>query len=83
MNRRSSLRVQAKRLLATPGFVPPLLAFVTSIAVTNVVGAFMDLVPSKGNLFQHRSTCIYALWLVPQDMLSTLAAYILCHPSPR
>jgi len=30
--------------LATPGFIPPLLAFVTSIAVTNVVGAFMDLV---------------------------------------
>ena len=35
---------EAKRLLATPGFIPPLLAFVTSIAVTNVVGAFMDLV---------------------------------------
>lgn len=34
---------EARRLLATPGFVPPLLAFVTSIAVTNVVGAFMDL----------------------------------------
>lgn len=34
---------EAKRLLATPGFIPPLLAFVTSIAVTNVVGAFMDL----------------------------------------
>ena len=35
---------EAKRLLATPGFIPALLAFVTSIAVTNVVGAFMDLV---------------------------------------
>ena len=35
--------VEAQKLLATPGFIPPLLAFVTSIAVTNVVGAFMDL----------------------------------------
>ncbi|CAE8623601.1 unnamed protein product [Polarella glacialis] len=30
------------QLLTTPGFAPPLAAFVTSIAVTNVVGAFMD-----------------------------------------
>ncbi|CAJ1455025.1 unnamed protein product [Effrenium voratum] len=35
---------EARRLVATPGFMPPLAAFVTSIAVTNVVGAFMDLV---------------------------------------
>jgi len=34
---------EARRLVATPGFIPPLAAFVTSIAVTNVVGAFMDL----------------------------------------
>ncbi|CAJ1458589.1 unnamed protein product, partial [Effrenium voratum] len=34
---------EARRLVATPGFMPPLAAFVTSIAVTNVVGAFMDL----------------------------------------
>lgn len=34
---------EAYRLLTTPGFLPPLAAFVTSIAVTNVVGAFMDL----------------------------------------
>ena len=40
---------EAKRLLATPGFIPPLLAFVTSIAVTNVVGAFMDLVGRRGD----------------------------------
>eukprot|EP00931_Biecheleriopsis_adriatica_P056600 TRINITY_DN33540_c0_g1_i1.p1 TRINITY_DN33540_c0_g1~~TRINITY_DN33540_c0_g1_i1.p1 ORF type:complete len:632 (+),score=105.87 TRINITY_DN33540_c0_g1_i1:58-1896(+) len=33
---------QASQLLRTPGFIPPLSAFVTSIAVTNVVGAFMD-----------------------------------------
>jgi len=32
---------QASQLLRTPGFIPPLAAFVTSIAVTNVVGAFM------------------------------------------
>eukprot|EP00439_Symbiodinium_sp_Y106_P038112 s5338_g4.t1 len=35
---------EAYRLITTPGFLPPLAAFVTSIAVTNVVGAFMDLV---------------------------------------
>ncbi|CAE7613831.1 unnamed protein product [Symbiodinium natans] len=34
---------EAWRLITTPGFLPPLAAFVTSIAVTNVVGAFMDL----------------------------------------
>lgn len=37
-----SFTEQAGELLRTPGFVPPLAAFVTSIAVTNVVGAFMD-----------------------------------------
>eukprot|EP00418_Pyrodinium_bahamense_P099429 CAMPEP_0179031836 /NCGR_PEP_ID=MMETSP0796-20121207/11273_1 /TAXON_ID=73915 /ORGANISM="Pyrodinium bahamense, Strain pbaha01" /LENGTH=661 /DNA_ID=CAMNT_0020728035 /DNA_START=109 /DNA_END=2094 /DNA_ORIENTATION=+ len=33
---------QAFELFRTPGFAPPLAAFVTSIAVTNVVGAFME-----------------------------------------
>lgn len=37
-----SFTEQAGELIRTPGFVPPLTAFVTSIAVTNVVGAFMD-----------------------------------------
>jgi len=32
----------AGQLLRTPGFIPPLTAFVTSIAVTNVIGAFME-----------------------------------------
>lgn len=32
----------AVELLRTPGFLPPLAAFVTSIAVTNVVGAFLE-----------------------------------------
>ncbi|CAJ1346454.1 unnamed protein product [Effrenium voratum] len=43
---------EARRLVATPGFIPPLAAFVTSIAVTNVVGAFMDLVraPPKSSV---------------------------------
>ncbi|CAE7816047.1 unnamed protein product [Symbiodinium sp. CCMP2456] len=38
-----SFPIEAYRLITTPGFLPPLAAFVTSIAVTNVVGAFMDL----------------------------------------
>jgi predicted MFS family arabinose efflux permease len=33
---------QAVALFRTPGFIPPLAAFVTSIAVTNVVGTFME-----------------------------------------
>lgn len=33
---------QAMQLFRTPGFVPPLAAFVVSISVTNVVGAFME-----------------------------------------
>jgi len=33
---------QAVALFRTPGFIPPLAAFVTSIAITNVVGAFME-----------------------------------------
>uniref|UniRef100_A0A7S1QE27 Major facilitator superfamily (MFS) profile domain-containing protein n=1 Tax=Alexandrium catenella TaxID=2925 RepID=A0A7S1QE27_ALECA len=33
---------QAVQLFRTPGFVPPLAAFVVSISVTNVVGAFME-----------------------------------------
>jgi len=37
-----SFPAQAVELLRTPGFIPPLAAFVVSIAVTNVVGAFME-----------------------------------------
>jgi len=33
---------QAQKFLSTPGFIQPLSAFVCSIAVTNVVGAFLE-----------------------------------------
>ena len=34
--------VTAKQLLQTPGFLPPLVAFVASIGVSNVVSAFVE-----------------------------------------
>ena len=41
---------QAWKFLQTPGFVPPLSAFVISIAVTNVVGAFMEQKLSRAGI---------------------------------
>lgn len=41
---------QAIQFLQTPGFVPPLAAFVTSIAVTNVVGAFLEQKLSRAGI---------------------------------
>lgn len=44
--------VAGRQLLATPGFLPPLAAFVASIAVTNVVSAFVDETLVRGGFDQ-------------------------------
>lgn len=41
---------QAMELIRKPGFIPPLAAFVCSIAVTNVVGAFMERKLVRGGI---------------------------------
>ena len=39
-----------KKLFATPGFVKPLSAFIMSISITNIVGAFIDEVMERGGV---------------------------------
>jgi predicted MFS family arabinose efflux permease len=39
-----------KRFFATPGFTRPLAAFICSISITNVVGAFIDEVMTRGGI---------------------------------
>lgn len=39
-----------KTLFATPGFVKPLSAFIMSISITNIVGAFIDEVMERGGV---------------------------------
>jgi len=51
-------RVSLRNFLATPGFLRPLLAFVCSIAITNVVGAFIDEVMGRGGITDRK----YVAW---------------------
>lgn len=39
-----------KKLFATPGFLKPLSAFIMSISITNIVGAFIDEVMERGGV---------------------------------
>ena len=39
-----------KKFFATPGFTRPLLAFICSISITNIVGAFIDEVLERGGI---------------------------------
>lgn len=39
-----------KTLFATPGFIKPLSAFIMSISITNIVGAFIDEVMERGGV---------------------------------
>ena len=47
--------VSVRSFFGTPGFVRPLVAFIFSIAVTNVVGAFIDEVMERGGVTDRRS----------------------------
>ena len=44
-----------KRFFATPGFARPLSAFICSISITNIVGAFIDEVMERGGITEQLS----------------------------
>ena len=48
-------RVSVKTFFSTPGFSRPLVAFICSIAITNVVGAFIEEVMERGGVTDRRA----------------------------
>jgi len=48
-------RVSVRSFFATAGFTRPLVAFICSIAITNVVGAFIDEVMERGGVTDRRA----------------------------
>lgn len=48
-------RVSVKSFFSTSGFTRPLVAFICSIAITNVVGAFIDEVMERGGVTDRRA----------------------------
>jgi len=51
-------RVSVRTLFSSPGFCPPLAAFICSIAITNVVGAFIDDVMERGGVTDTRNIAL-------------------------
>lgn len=49
-----AFHVSVRKFFATPGFRQPLVAFIYSIAITNVVGAFIDEVMERGGVTDTR-----------------------------
>lgn len=49
----SPFSVSVRCFFSTPGFSRPLMAFICSIAITNVVGAFIDEVLERGGMTNH------------------------------
>lgn len=47
--------VSVRKFFKTPGFVKPLIAFIFSIAITNVVGAFIDEVMERGGVTDRKA----------------------------
>jgi len=50
--------VSAKKFFNTPGFARPLAAFICSIAITNIVGAFIDEVMARGGITKRSSVAL-------------------------
>eukprot|EP00521_Asterionellopsis_glacialis_P006048 CAMPEP_0195280646 /NCGR_PEP_ID=MMETSP0707-20130614/249_1 /TAXON_ID=33640 /ORGANISM="Asterionellopsis glacialis, Strain CCMP134" /LENGTH=582 /DNA_ID=CAMNT_0040339425 /DNA_START=306 /DNA_END=2054 /DNA_ORIENTATION=- len=50
--------VSAKKFFKTPGFARPLAAFICSIAITNIVGAFIDEVMARGGITKRSSVAL-------------------------
>lgn len=50
--------VSVRKLFSNPGFCPPLAAFICSIAITNVVGAFIDDVMERGGVTDTRNIAL-------------------------
>ena len=50
-----SFHVSVRTFFSTPGFACPLVAFICSIAITNVVGAFIDDLMERGGVTDRRA----------------------------
>ncbi|KAL7550138.1 hypothetical protein ACHAWF_013383 [Thalassiosira exigua] len=54
-HRQPPFHVSVRTFFSTPGFARPLVAFIFSIAITNVVGAFIDEVMERGGVTDRRA----------------------------
>ncbi|KAL9188339.1 hypothetical protein ACHAXT_006717 [Thalassiosira profunda] len=54
-NHEPPFHVSVRTFFSTPGFARPLAAFICSIAITNVVGAFIDEVMERGGVTDRRA----------------------------